>query len=460
MGTNNEKKEKKNNPGKVGVKRMLLWQSRSISGGANMLVFGFLSIYCSDTLKVPVATVGILLMASKIIDAVTDLFAGYIVDRTNTRLGRARPYELCIIGVWFCTWLLFSCPPEWSMVAKCAWILSMYILVNAVFHTFLNANATPYTVRAFANQEQYVALSTYGSIIVMLCIVGFNVSFPMLMARLAVSAAGWSALLAIYAVPLTLIGLLRFIFIKEEHKVDVNVGEKIKIRDVLTVLKTNPYIYIITLTTLVLNFITNMGVGQYYFTYIVKNIGVMGPLALTQVVILPLVFIFPPVIKKYSVPKLMLAGMVLIMVGFFVNFLAWDNFLLLIIGGLCTGAGSVPISMLMGLLIIDCAEFNEWKGHARLEGTMSCINGFGSKVGSALGAGVLGILLGAAGYTGEAETVPASAIIMMRLLYSLIPMGLYALVIVALLFYKLDKIIPGIRTENEVKRRAAVQVEA
>jgi hypothetical protein len=39
-------------------------------------------------------------------------------------------------------------------------------------------------------------------------------------------------------------------------------------------------------------------------------------------------------------------------------------------------------------------------------------------------------------------------------------MGLYALGIVALLFYKLDKIIPGIRVENETKRKAALQADA
>ena len=118
METVEKPKDKKED--RVSFKRMVLWNSRGISLGANMLTIGFLSIYCTDTLKVPAATVGILLMASKIIDAVTDMIAGYIVDRTNTRLVRGRPYELCIIGVWLCTWLMFSCPPSLSIAVKCA----------------------------------------------------------------------------------------------------------------------------------------------------------------------------------------------------------------------------------------------------------------------------------------------------------------------------------------------------
>jgi Na+/melibiose symporter-like transporter len=145
------------------------------------------------------------------------------------------------------------------------------------------------------------------------------------------------------------------------------------------------------------------------------------------------------------------------MAGYFVNFLAKDNFPLLVVGSLCTGLGSVPISMLTGLLIIDCAEFNEWKKRPRMEGTLSSLNGFSSKAGSAIGAGVLGLLLTASGYTGSAETMPAAALTMIRLLYSLVPMGLYVLVIIALQFYKLDKLMPQIRKENEEARSAAHQ---
>jgi probable glucitol transport protein GutA len=450
------KEERLDREGKIGAKRMVFWQSREISTGCNMLTLGFLSIYCTDTLKVPAATVGILLMVSKIIDAVTDIFAGYFVDKTNTKIGRGRPYELCILGVWLCTWLLFSCPPEFSMAAKCAWILAMYAFINSIFVTFLYANRPVYMVRAFPRQEQYVALSSYGSIITMLAVIAFNVSFPMAMAKIAVSAKGWSALLAIYGIPLTLIGLLRFIFIKETNKVDIAAGEKLRVRDVLLVLK-NPYIYIVALMTLVYNFITNMGSQTYYFTYIVGDIGMLGPLALTQIILVPVVFIFPPFIKKYSTSRLITVGLALLMTGYLVNFLAKGSFPLLVLGSLFTGLGAIPISMLTTLLIIDCAEFNEWKKRPRMEGTLSSLNGFASKAGAAFGAGVLGLLLTASGYTGSAETMPAAALTMIRLLYSLVPMGLYVLVIIALQFYKLDKLMPQIRKENEEARSAAHQ---
>ena len=56
--------------------------------------------------------------------------------------------------------------------------------------------------------------------------------------------------------------------------------------------------------------------------------------------------------------------------------------------------------MLINLLISECANFNEWKGMQRMEGTLGCVTGFATKIGSSIGAGVLGVLLSASGYVG------------------------------------------------------------
>lgn len=51
------------------------------------MAVGFLSIYCTDTLNMDPKLVGILLVISKLLDGVTDVVAGYIVDRTDTKWG-------------------------------------------------------------------------------------------------------------------------------------------------------------------------------------------------------------------------------------------------------------------------------------------------------------------------------------------------------------------------------------
>ena len=457
-------KQRQKNPKAVGVGRMFAWQSRAVSQGCALMAVGFLSIYCTDTLNLDPKLVAGLLVVSKLLDGVTDIIAGYIVDKTDTKWGRGRPYELCILGMWLCTWLMFSCPPSFSIVVKCAWVICMYALVNSVFYTFLNANNTVYMVRAFCYEEQFVAINSYGSIISMLGVVAFNVFFPMAMGRIATSASGWSLLMAMIAIPLALIGIMRFIFIKETVDVDAKnedgTKEKVNFGDVKKVLTKNPYIYIVALILFVSNFVTNMGVNVYYFTYVAENLDLFGMISAVQILAIPAVIVFPALIKKFSTAKLIFAGCLLTAFGYLLNFVAGKNPVILGTAAICYGLGSVPISMLINLLIIECANFNEWKGMQRMEGTLGCVTGFATKVGSAIGAGVLGVLLSASGYIGDINLIPDSAVMMIKCLFSVIPAVLWLVVAASLLLYKLDKLMPQIKADNEARRAAVKEKEA
>lgn len=455
-----EKKTKKNREDRVGLGQLLIWNSRQISVSIFVLLSGFLMIYCTDTLKIPAAVVSMILVASKVLDGVTDMIAGFIVDRTETKWGKARPYEIFIVGLWLCTWLMFSCPESWSTTVKCIWIFVMYALANSICMTFLNANQTPYAIRAYKD-KQIVKLTSYGSIITMLAAVIFNITFPALMAKVATSASGWSRLILMVAIPLTAVGLLRMLFVKEKYKVDAGVenGEKLKIKDIGVVLKTNKYILIVALMTFVFNFVCNMGVNVYYFTYIVGNVGLMGVLAAAQIIVLPLALAFPKLISKFSTINLMIAGFLISAAGYFLNAIAGGNVGLLTVAGILTGAGTVPASMLVGLVIIECGDYNEWKGIHRMDGTMSSINGLASKVGAAVGTGALGILLSLAGYNGDAANMPQTAITMIKLLYGIVPMALYLLTALTLKGYKLNKMMPQIKADNEARRAAAAEKE-
>ena len=450
------KTKEKNTDDKVGIGKLFLWNSRAVSTSIVTLMLGFLMIYCTDTLKVPAAYVSIILVVSKFLDGVTDMFAGFIVDRTQTKWGKARPYEVFIVAIWLATWLLFSCPESFSMTAKLIWIFVMYALANSICYTFLNANQTPYLVRAFKS-GQIVKQTSYGSIITMLAAVIFNMTFPALMGSIATSASGWSRLVLMFAVPLAAVGTLRMIFIPEQYDVDAESPntEKLKVSDIFKLIRTNKYILIIVLMTFVFYFVCNMGVNTYFFTYIVGNVGLMGITAVAQIVALPLALFFPKLIAKFSTVKLMMAGFIVSAVGYLLNFVAGSNVALLSVAAILWGAGTIPASMLSALVVIECADFNEWKGNHRMEGTMSSLVGLGAKIGAAIGAGALGILLSMVGYTGDAATMPQAALTMIRMLFSIVPMVLYILVALTLKGYTLNKQLPQIQEEIQQRREAA-----
>lgn len=445
---------KKENPDKIGAAKFWGWQARAVSLGCMTIVYGYLMIYCTNTLGLSSGLVGTLLLISKVCDGITDLFAGYIIDNTNTKLGKARPYEFAIIGVWLFTWLLFSCPTEWSYTVKAVWVFVVYTFVNSILATLLNTNQQAYMVRAFATQTQIVKLNSYGGIVVTLGCAVVSMLFPQMMATMATSGPGWSKMLGIFAVPLAVIGMFRFLLVKETIAVDDGGTGKMSFAEMIEVLKHNKYIWFSTALAVLYNVTLGMNAATYYFTYVVGDIGKYTMIAALSMPMLIVMFIFPALMKKISISRIIMGGAALGVVGYLVNFIAGSSIGLLMIAGALYSLANLPIAYLSGLIILDCAEYNSLLGMRRADSTMSAFSSFGSKVGNGVGSALLGIILGAGGFiSSEAADVvqPDSAIFTIKLLYSVIPAVMYLLIFVIMYFYKLDKVLPELRAKKEAE---------
>ena len=439
------------NVNRLGIGNLLLWSATGASGAVQVVLLSFVTLYCTNALGLPAALVGTLFMLTKIFDGFTDLIAGYIVDKTNTKLGRGRPYDLCIIGLWITTYLLYAVPTQLSTVAKCVWIFICYSLCQSVFKTFMNAAGTPYMVRAFNNEQKYITLNSIGGIITTACVVVFNVIFPMFYAKIIFDAAGWSKLIGTIAIPLCIIGLLRFFFIPEKYQVDAT-SQHTKLSDVITLLKTNKYIYPIAVVNLVVGISSNMSVGSYYFLYIVKNVEISGALSMIGMLAMLSMAFYPMLLKKISTKQLIQGGLLLTLVSGAVSWFAMDRIPLLGLATFIAGCANLPSSYMAGILIIDCADYNEWKGNARMEGTLSSVTGFSNKVGAALGTFVMGIMLTASGFDGNLEIQTTAANTMIRFIYAWIP-AIFAMIgFAGMSFYKLDKQKAQISADLEIRR--------
>lgn len=450
-------KPQKNPDNRLPPGRFLAWRMRDWSLAASFLIVnGYLTIYCTDTLGMPIALVGTLLMVSKLIDGVGEMFAGYLVDNTKTKLGRGRPWELCTIGLWLSAIALFSIPAGASLVVKCIWLFVTYALTQSVFQTMLAACQTPYMIRAFKNKTVMVKLQSYGGVLGTFLSMIVSVSFPMLMKRIATSPAGWTKLMCMYGIPLMLIGLIRFIFVKEDVKVEGDDRtERIHFKEIVNVFKTNKYIWMVGGVTLLIQTLQGMSAFTYYFTYIVGDMDKYGGLQALTMVMLPLMFFFPMIIRKFSVSQLIGGSAILGVGGYIINFFAGANMGLLTAGFLLTGMANLAPAYLTGIMILDCATYSAWKGSPRVEGTISAINNLGTNVGSGLGSLLIGLILGAAGYVGKAAVQTPAALFMIRCTYSLIPAVLYVFIFILMRrFNKLEKQIPQI--EAELKARSEV----
>lgn len=447
---------KTKNPDRLPVGKFLAWKARDISIACVTVIMTYLTIFCTDTLGMPAALVGTLLLTSKICDGVTDIFAGFLVDNTNTKWGKGRPYEWCILGAWVCTILLFFCPGEWSLVVKSVWVFVMYTLVFSVFSTMLGASQTPYMIRAFKNKAVIGKVASYGGILSMFGAIIVSVTFPVLMAKLATSAAGWRTLILIYGLPLGALGILRFIFVKEDPSIDAgDVGQKVSLKQILELFKKNKYAWAYAGIMGFYQMTVGLNVTTFYFKYVVGDLGLMGIMGMMSVVVLPVMFVFPTLMRKFNVSTLIIGGSVSAIVGYILMFMAKSNMPMLIVGNVLMTVASLPIAYLGAIIIMELATYNESIGLPRMEGSTNILSSFSNKVFNGIGAGVVGILLGAAGYSSSAGAVqPTSALLMIRVLYSIVPLICFVLIILcALMLGKLEKRIPQLEKEVEERKK-------
>lgn len=128
---------------KIEEKRYLKWYNKVGYGSGDVagnVVYAFLStfvmIYLTNTVGLNAGIVGTLIALSKLFDGVTDIFFGSMIDKTKSRMGKARPWMLhgyvgcavTLIGV-------FAIPESMGQTAQYAWFFIAYSLLNAVFYT-------------------------------------------------------------------------------------------------------------------------------------------------------------------------------------------------------------------------------------------------------------------------------------------------------------------------------------
>ena len=291
-----------------------------------------------------------------------------------------------------------------------------------------------------------------------------SLTFPKMMAKLATSDGGWATLILIYMIPLTVLGLLRFIFVKENPSIDAQqVKNKVDFKDIWAMIRKNGYAWLYLLIMFFFQTIQSIAALSYYFKYIVGDVGASGLLSIMSFVLLPTMFLFPVLMKKLSASQIIALGAVFSCMGYIVNFFAGASMTILIIGGIITAFAMLPVSYLGNMVQMDLCTYNQYLGLPRMDASIGALfNGFGTQLGQGFGGWLLGFALTAAGYiASEGDTIvaqPDSAITMIRLLYSLIPMVLMVLLAVtAFILSRLNKKMPEI--EAKIAADAAAEAE-
>ena len=188
-------------------------------------------------------------------------------------------------------------------------------------------------------------------------------------------------------------------------------------------------------------FVNNMtAAATYYFKYIVGDIGLQSALAVTSMVVVPALIVFPMLSNKFGTTKILRGAILIGAIGLLIRTVGGTSMVTLFIGSLFMGIGTMPISMMINTYLIDCMDYGEWKTGTRIEGMIASIANFASKVGNGVALGAVGLIMGIAGYDGLAETQTATANMAIIFLYNILPLILFIVMYILARGYKVDEV--------------------
>ena len=413
------------------------------------LLTAFMMIYLTDTIGLSMGIVSTLIAASKIFDGVSDFFFGRMIDKTHTKMGKARPWMLwpyigCAITLVAC----FSIPTSWGQTAQYVFFFLSYTLLNAVFFTANNIAYASLTALITKNTSERVQIGSFRFIFAFATKIVIEAVTIFAVGWLGGGVMGWRLIAIIYAVLGLITNTLSVFSVKELPEEESDAEDKKEneltfLQSFRVLLKNKYYVIICCSYILTQLYASVIGMGTYYAKYILGNEEIFSTLSLAiNITMVVALTALPYVIKKLGgMYKLNIWGYVLAALGRVgVMVAAYMGSLPLMLA--FTAVSTVGIAPLQGdlnALIASCSEYTTLTTGHRLEGMMYSCSSLGIKIGGALGTAICGWLLDAAGYVENAAVQTVATVNMLNFLYLWMPVILCAAVGFLLVFLRVEK---------------------
>ena len=402
------------------------------------LLSAFVMIFLTDTVGMNAGVVGTLIAVSKLFDGVSDIFFGSLIDKTHSRMGKARPWMFYgYFGCAICLVAIFCIPAGSGAAVQYAWFFIAYTLLNAGFYTANNIAYSALTALITKNNHERVQMGSirfmfaFGtSMLIQTITVG-------LVAHFGGGAAAWRTVAIIYAIVGIISNTLSVMSVRELSPEELAEGEEVQeqadaeekytLVDAFKLLIQNKYYLMICASYILMQIYTaTLNMGIYYMTYVLKNANLLGVFswAINIPMIIGLLFTPTLVAKFGGMYKLNLMGYTLGTIGrlgvVIAGYLGSVPLMLA-----CTAVAAIGMSPLQGdmnALIATCSEYTFLTHGKRVDGTMYSCTSLGTKLGGGIGTALAGWLLAFSGYVGGAAQQSASTMNMLHIMYLWMPM--------------------------------------
>ena len=377
----------------------------------NAVLATYLNVYYTDVLGMTGMWGGMFLtifpIVSKIIDAITNIIMGQIIDRTHTTEGKARPWLLLSAPLITVTGILLFTVPDGSDTVRALWVMISYNLFYSFAYTIFNMSHNLMVPLSTRNGTARGGLSVFNQITtIMMSGILVALIFPMvIMPAVGVDKNAWvklMSILSILALPLTLV---EYYFTKE-RVTEESSGEDsaIPFKEQLGVIFSDRYMllmyayfFLYTVGTVMKNmslvYYCNYVLGTYNDGVTQMLVSVLGgiPMGIG-------IFAVWPLAKKFGKRNVTMTGFIIYAAGSLICWLFPRNLVLVLIGQFIKNIGGLPCAYVFMALFADCLDHLEWKNGKRVDGAaMSIYNIIAVAMGGIM-TGVFNWMLALAGY--------------------------------------------------------------
>lgn len=181
-----------------------------------MLLTSFAMLYLGNYVGLDVGIVGTLMAFSKLLDGITDVFFGRLIDKTNTKMGRARPWMFfsafpLALSLICC----FAIPASLPEAGKYAFFFIFYTAANALFYTANNISYAAMTAYITRNDSERVSLGTYRYIFAVVASILVMSITAVLVEQMGGDLAAWRNVAILFSIVLLVFNSLASLSCKE-----------------------------------------------------------------------------------------------------------------------------------------------------------------------------------------------------------------------------------------------------
>jgi len=442
------------------------WRERisyGLGDTASNLIFQMTTLYLmyfyTDVFGLNPAAVAVLFLVARVVDAIAEPFIGVMIDRTQTKWGKCRPYFLWLAVPFSITAVLMFLTPDFGDTGKLVYAYISYTLLG-IMYSGINLPLSAILPSLTSNSNERTVINTVRMVFAIVGVVIVSAgTMPLVNAFGGGNEAkGFFVTILLFSVIALLLFLNMFVNTKERVKA---IDEKpLPFRVGVQALKGNTPWLIMLLLGLFM-WITTAIQGRtsiYYMTYYMKKPELISIVNSMQLLMIVSMVFAPFAVKKIGKRNTILIGSIVSIGGYIVAIVGGNAHSVpgllsgLLISGLGMGVGAGLIFAMMA----DTVDYGEWRSGVRAQGLLYSASSFGVKVGMGIGGALGGLILSMGGYVAKSDVQSSSALAAISFNYLWAPIIGQVIMIILLLFYRLDKIQPVMLRELEERRNGSV----